>query len=90
MTEDNTVKIAVGPDMNKIIEDKTLEETWRAMVDKIVEESTETNIEITVMTEAGKCLEKGHFPEAITTIEIGVQAILGPGQDPGQVQTEIG
>ena len=34
-----------------------------------------------VMTEAGTGLEKGNFPEAITTIEIGVQAIVGPGQD---------
>ena len=29
--------------------------------------------------------KKGHFPEAIT-IEIGVKATVGPGQDPGQVQ----
>ena len=41
-----------------------------------------------VMIEAGTGLEKGHFPEAITTIEIGVQAIVGPGQDQEQVQTE--
>ena len=34
-----------------------------------------------VMTEAGTGLEKGHFPEAIVAIEIGVQAIAGPGQD---------
>ena len=26
-------------------------------------------------------LDKGHFTEAITTIGIGVQAIVGPGQD---------
>ena len=38
-----------------------------------------------VMTEVGTGLEKGHFPEAITTIEIGVQAIVGPGQDQEQV-----
>ena len=45
-------------------------------------------MEMTVMTEAGTGLEKGHFPEAITTIEIGVQAIVGPGQDQEQVLIE--
>ena len=44
---------------------------------------------MTVMTEAGTGLEKGHFPETIATIlEIGVQAIVGPGQDQEQVQIE--
>ena len=38
-----------------------------------------------VMTEAGTGLEKGCFLEAITTIEIGVQAIVCPGQDQEQV-----
>ena len=33
------------------------------MVDKIVEESTETAIGMTVMTKAGTSLERGHFPE---------------------------
>ena len=37
------------------------------MVDKIVEEHAETAIEMTVMTEAGTGLEKGHFPEIIAT-----------------------
>ena len=42
------------------------------------------------MTEAGTGLKKGHLPETITTIEIGVQAIVGPGQDqePVQIETE--
>ena len=42
------------------------------------------------MTEAGTDLEKGHFPETIAVIEIGVQAIVGPGQDcePVQIETE--
>ena len=31
--------------------------------------------------DAGMGLEKGHFPEAIATIEIGVQSTVGPGQD---------
>ena len=54
-------------------------------LDKIAEESTEVIIGMKVMTEAGTDLEKGHFPEAITTIEIGVQAIVGAGQDQKQV-----
>ena len=33
-------------------------------------------------------LEKGHFPETLVTIEIEVQAIVGPGQDQEQVQIE--
>ena len=45
---------------------------------------------MTVMTEAGTGLEKGHFPEAIAAVlEIEVQAIVDPGQDPEQVQTGI-
>ena len=58
------------------------------MVDRIVEESIETIIEMTVMIEVGTGLEKGHFPEAIITKEIGVQAIVGPGQDQEQVLIE--
>ena len=56
------------------------------MAHKIVEEKIETAIEKTVMTETGTGLEKGHFPEAIATVlEIEVQAIIDPGQDPEQV-----
>ena len=51
------------------------------MTDKIAEENIEINTEMKVMTEAGTGLKKGHFPEAIVIIEIGVQAIVGPGQD---------
>ena len=57
-------------------------------MDKIVEESIEIITEMTVMTEAGTVLEKGHFPVANTAIEIGVQARVGPGQDQEQVQIE--
>ena len=57
------------------------------MTDRIVEENIETIIEVTVMIAAGTDLEKGHFPEAITTIEIGVQPIIGPGQDQEQVHS---
>ena len=55
------------------------------MVHKMVEESTETAIEMTVMTEAGTGLQKGHFSEIMATIELEVQAIVGPDQDPKQV-----
>ena len=60
------------------------------MVDKIVEASTETAIEMTVMTQAGTGLEIGCFPEIVAKIlEIDVQAIAGPGQDQEQVQIGI-
>ena len=42
-----------------------------------------------VMIEVGTGLEKGHFPEAITIREIGVQAIVGPDQDQEELQIEI-
>ena len=59
------------------------------MVDKIVEESIETITEMIVMVEAGTGLEKGHFPETVVTIlGIGVQTIVGLGQDQEQVQIE--
>ena len=60
------------------------------MVHKIVEENTETAIEMTVMTEAGTGLEKDHFPEIMATmLEIEVQATVGPGQDQEQVKIGI-
>ena len=43
---------------------------------------------MTLMIEVGTGLEKGHFPEAIITKEIGVHAIVGPGQDQEQVLIE--
>ena len=42
------------------------------MTDKIAEENIEIITEIKVMTEAGTGLEKGHFPESIAAIEIGL------------------
>ena len=41
------------------------------------------------MMEAGTGLEKGHFPEIVAIIELEVQAIVGPGQDPEQVKRGI-
>ena len=44
---------------------------------------------MTVVIEVGTGLEKGHFPETIITIiEMGVQAIVCPGQDQEQVLIE--
>ena len=60
-TEDNIDKTVVGLDMSKILGDIILEETLGIMVDKTVEENIEAAIEMTVMTEAGTGLEKGHF-----------------------------
>ena len=51
------------------------------MTDRIAEDSIEIITRKKVMTEAGTGLEKGHFPKATVPIEIGVQAIAGPGQD---------
>ena len=58
------------------------------MADKIAEENRETTIiGMIVMIEAGIGMEKGHFPEVMTVIELGVQAIVDQGQDLDQVQT---
>ena len=80
-TEDSTDRTEVALDMNKIIGEVISEVTSETLTDKIAEVSIEIITGMKVMTEAGTGLEKGHFPEAITTIEIGVQAIVGPGQD---------
>ena len=59
------------------------------MVDKTVEENTEIAIEMTVMTEVGTGLEKGHFPEIMAIIEPEAQATVDPVQDPELVQIGI-
>ena len=53
------------------------------LTDKIAEESIEIIAEMKVMIEAemGTGLEKGHFPETLVAIEIGLQVIVSPGQD---------
>ena len=89
MTEDYTDKTEVDPDTNKTI-GGNLRGNMRRLTDRVAKERMGTITEMTGMIEAGKGLQKGHFSEAITTIEIGVQATVDPGQDPGQVQTEIG
>ena len=59
------------------------------MVDKTVEESTETTTEMTVMVEVGTGPEIGHFPEIMVIIELEAWAIVDPGQDPELVQIGI-
>ena len=59
------------------------------MVDKIVEESTETTTEMTVMVEVGTCPGRGHFLEIMAIIELEAQAIVDPGQHPEIVQIGI-
>ena len=46
------------------------------MVDKTAEENTEISIEMTVMTEVGTGLEKGHIPEIWAIIELEAQATV--------------
>ena len=61
------------------------------MEDKTVEESIGiTLIEMTIMTEVGIGLEKGHFLGTLTVIELGVQTIVDCSQDIKPVQIEIG
>ena len=88
-TEDNTDKTEAGLDVNKILGEVILEETLGIMVDKIVGESIEKTIERTVMIEAETGVEKGHFPEIMTIIELGIQATVDPGQDPELAQIRI-
>ena len=59
------------------------------MVDKIVEKSTETTIEMTFMVEVRTGPERGHFPEIMAIIEPDAQAIVDPGQNPELVQIGI-
>ena len=58
------------------------------MVDKIVEESTETTTEMTVMVEVGTGPEICHFPQIMAITELEAQAIVDPGEDPELVQIE--
>ena len=87
---DSIDRIEVGLGMNKITGEVILEVMWGLLTDQLVEESIEIITEMKVMAEAemGTGLEKGHFPETLVVIEIGVQTIVGPGQDQEQVQIE--
>ena len=93
-TGDGIDKAEVDQGMNKIIEEDILgvmQECFKILKDKIVQESTEIIIELKVMAEVeiGTGLEKDHFLETLVKEEtIGVQVKVGPDQDQGQVQTE--
>ena len=76
--------------MNKIIAEETLEVTKGAMVDKIVEESIETIYRNNRYDRSRNRFRERSFSRIMATREIGIQAIVDPGQDPQQVQTEIG
>ena len=85
---DSTDRTEVGLGMSKLIGEVISGVTWGILTDKIAEEIIEIITEMTVLTEAGTGLGKGHFPETLVAIEIGVQATVGPGQDQEQAQIE--
>ena len=89
-TGDSIEKIEVDQGMTKIIENiEVIQEHIKIMKDKTVEESTEIFKEIKVIAEVeiGAGLEKDCFLETLVMIETkGVQGIVGPDQDQGQVQ----
>ena len=87
-TGDSIGKTKVGLDMNKVIGEVISKVMWGVLIDKIAEESIETITGMKDMTGAGTGLEKGHFLETLVAIEIGLQAVGGPGQDWEQVQIE--
>ena len=74
--EDNMETI----DLDKAIETITFDETPEGMEDKIIEKNTEI-IGTMNITEVEIGQEKGHFQEAIVTIEIEVPVTVDQGQD---------
>ena len=74
--EDNMEAI----DLDKSIETITFKETLEGMEDKIIEKNTEI-IGAMNITEVEIGQEKGHFQEAIVTIEIEVPVTVDQGQD---------
>ena len=85
--EDNSDKAEVDTDLSKVI-GEIIGKMQEIMEDKTVEESMKVIIiEVVVMIEVGICLVKGCFPETMTIIELGVQAIVDQAQDLEPVQT---
>ena len=82
-TGDSIDRMEVGLGMNKILGEETLEVMQGILTDNIAEGRIEIVTEMKVMTEAemGTGLERGHFPETLVVIEIGVQATVGLDQD---------
>ena len=83
--EDNSGKTEVDTDLSKATGEIILGKIQEIMEDKTAEES----IEMKVMTEVGIGVEKYCFPGILAVTELGVQAIVGQGQDLEQVQTGI-
>ena len=76
--------------MSKVIGEIIIGKIQENMEDKAVEERIEVIIiEVKAMIEVGIGLEKGHFPETMTIIEIEVQAIVDQGWDLEVVQKGI-
>ena len=75
--------------MKRNLGEVILEEALGIMVDKIIGESIEKAIEITVMIEAETGLVKGCFPEIMAMIELEVQATVDPSQNPELAQLGI-
>ena len=72
--------------MSKVIGEPILGKIKEIMIDKTTEESIEITVtEMIVMIEVGIGIEKGLFPEIMTIIKLGVQAIVDHGQDLEQV-----
>ena len=88
-TGDSIDKIEVDQGMTKIIEEIILEVIQgciQIMKDNTIEEST--NMKVIAEVEIGTGLEKDHFLETSVMVgTMGVQAIVGPDQYQGQVQT---
>ena len=63
-------------EIQEIMEEKTAEGSMEVII-----------IEVVVMIEVGIGLEKGHFPEPMTIIELEVQVIVDQGHDLEPVQT---
>ena len=73
-TGDSKDRIEIGLDVNKIIGEVILEVIQGILTDKITEASIEiiTGMKVMREVEIGTGLEKGHFPDTLVAIEIGV------------------
>ena len=88
-TEDSTDRTEVGLDMNRIIGEVIFRGNVRNF-DRQIAEGYRNNYRNEGYDRSRNRSREGHFLEAITTIEIGVQAIVGPGRDqePVWIETE--
>ena len=78
--------LEVDPDLSRTTEGTTFETMLVNMEDNIAEGNIEMIvIDMMVTIEVGIDQERGHSQEVIVVIELGVQAVVGPGQDPEPV-----